>query len=148
MSCSPGSVALPVTGDRVERLLVVADRTRAAKATDPAATIALLGPLFRLLARLRIFRWFINRQRLVHTFTTNLRGPDTLLRFAGRPVTAIVPVTLVSGNVTSSFAVLSYHGILTVTVIVDPVACPDLEVLEAALRAELDALAASGSQDR
>lgn len=48
------------------------------------------------------------------------------------------------GNVTVSFAVLSYAGTLVLAVVADPDAVPDLEVLTAALRQELGALTRLG----
>ena len=54
----------------------------------------------------------------------------------------MIPLAGVAGNVTVAFAVLSYAGTLTVTVIVDGDACPDPEALVAALQGELDALTA------
>jgi diacylglycerol O-acyltransferase / wax synthase len=134
----PVPVDLPADGSWGERLREVAVATRTAKQTTRAASVAVLGPVFRLLAWLRIFRWFINRQRLVHTFVTNLRGPETQLTFLGAPITQMLPVAVVTGNVTVSFAVLSYAGTLAVTVIADPDACPDLDLLTDELRSELE----------
>ncbi len=47
---------------------------------------------------------------------------------------------MITGNVTIAFAVLSYAGTVTVTIILDPVRCPDLDFLAKGLREELDAL--------
>jgi hypothetical protein len=101
-----------------------------------------LGPLFRLLARVGLYQRFINRQRLIHTFVTNLRGPETRQTIFGCPITGIIPLTVASGDVTVSFAVLSYAGTLAVTINADPDACPDLPELRQALADELGALAA------
>jgi hypothetical protein len=133
-------IEVPATGDATVRLAAIAERTRAAKQTSRAASTALLGPVFRLLARLGIFQWFIDRQRLVHTFVTNLRGPDVQLTFLERPIVDVIPVAVVTGNVTVSLAVLSYAGGLDITLIADPDACPDLDVLRDALQGELDRL--------
>ncbi len=130
-------VDLPATGTWRDRLTEIALATRTAKQTTPAASVAVLGPVFRVLAWLGIFRWFINRQRLVHTFVTNLRGPETQLVFLGAPITQVLPTAVITGNVTVSFAVLSYAGTLAITLIADPDACPDLDTLSGALRAEL-----------
>lgn len=130
-------VRVPAHGSLATRLRMTRDATRAAKAEPPGSTSALLGPLFRLLARLGVFRWFINRQHLVHTFVTNLRGPDDRLDMFDAPVTDIIAVALVPGNVTVSFAALSYAGTLAVTVVADPDTCPDLDDLAAALDEEL-----------
>jgi diacylglycerol O-acyltransferase len=136
-------IEVPATGDPVTRLEAIAESTRAAKQTARAASTALLGPIFRLLARLGIFRWFIDRQRLVHTFVTNLRGPEAQLSFLGLPIVDILVVALITGNVTVSFAVLSYAGTLGITVIADPDRCPDLDALRDALQHELDQLTTS-----
>jgi WS/DGAT/MGAT family acyltransferase len=133
-------IEVPATGDATARLAAIAERTRAAKQSSRAASTALLGPVFRLLARLGIFQWFIDRQRLVHTFVTNLRGPDVRLSFLDRPIVDVIPVAVVTGNVTVSLAVLSYAGGLDITLIADPDACPDLDVLRDALQGELDGL--------
>lgn len=134
-------VELPGTGDVTARLGEVASRMQAAKAGPRAASAAVLGPMFRLLARLGAFRWFIDHQRQVHTFTTNVRGPDERLALLGREVTDAAPMAVVTGNVTVSFAVLSYAGQVDITVIADPDACPDLDALHAALERELDTIA-------
>lgn len=131
---------LPATGDPLSRLRAIADTTRAAKQTSRAASTAVLGPVFRLLARLGLFRWFINRQRMVHTFVTNLRGPDAELSFLDAPIRELLAIAVVTGNVSVSFAVLSYAGTLRVTVIADPEVCPDLPELRVALQDGLDQL--------
>lgn len=140
----PVPIEVPAAGGATERLRSIAEVTRVAKRTPAGASTALLGPLFRVLARLGLFGWFIDRQRQVHSFVTNVRGPDTRLSFLGAPIVAIHPLAVVTGNVTTSFAVLSYAGTLGITVIADPDACPDLGVLRQALQDELDALAGLG----
>ena len=133
-------VRVPAVGDPVERLRSIAQITREGKAAPRAASAALLSPVFRMLAKLHILRWFIQRQRLVNTFVTNLRGPTERLSFLGAPITDVIALTAIAGNVTIAFAALSYAGTLSVTVIVDPVHCPELPALTAALQRELDAL--------
>ena len=137
-----GVMAVPVTvaGDPYQRLAAIAHTTRCRRPATPGATTALLGPAFRILARLGAFRWFVNRQRLVTTMVTNLRGPDVRLSFLTAPVIDVVPVSQITGNVTVAFAVLSYAGTLVVTVIADPQHCPDLQFLVARLQSELDLL--------
>lgn len=133
-------VEVPATDDAHERLLAVARATRAAKEAAGAASLPWLGPVFRVLARLGAFSWFVDHQRLVHTFVTNLRGPEARLHLLGEPVASIWPVAMVTGNVTVSFAVLSYAGALCVTLIADPDAVPDLDRLAGALHAHLTEL--------
>jgi len=133
-------VPVTVTGDPQQRLTAIADTTRHRKPAAPSASAALLGPVFRTLARLGAFRFFVDRQRLVTTLVTNLRGPDHRLSFLTAPITDVIPVSPVTGNVTVAFAVLSYAGTLVVTVIADPQRCPDLPVLVTHLQAQLDLL--------
>ena len=78
-----------------------------------------------------------NRQRLVHTFATNLRGPAQPLSFAGAPLRAVIPIDITAGNVPVTFAALSYAGTVWLTVLSDPDQAPDAETLTAALRQEL-----------
>ena len=118
-------VPVPAVGPAHRRLGAVAAATRAAKRQPPGASNALLGPLSRLLARIGGFRYVIDHQRLVHTFVSDLRGPEQLMRLSGARVTGIIPLGAISGNVTVAFAVLSYAGTLAITAIADPEACPD-----------------------
>jgi hypothetical protein len=100
----------------------------------------LLAPVFRVLAVLGALRWLIERQHLVTTFVTNLRGPETPVSFLGATVSEVVPLNAVTGNVAVAFAVLSYAGTLTMTVTVDVDAFPDSRFLVDALQDELDVL--------
>ena len=133
-------VVVPALGEPAERLVATARRRPAPGDAASAASVALLGPLFRLLAALRLFRWFTERQRLVHTFVTNLRGPTEHLAFLGAQVRDVIPVSSISGNVTVAFAVLSYAGTLVVTVVADSDAWPDLASIQGDLQTELDVL--------
>jgi diacylglycerol O-acyltransferase len=137
-------VVLPAGGDARCRLRQVATETRTRKTRTPGGSAALLAPVFRTLAACGVLRLFVDHQRLVHTFVTNLRGPDRLLRFNRATVSTVIPVTPTTGNVTVAFAVLSYAGTLTITVTADPDRMPDLPVLVAALRANLSALTGLG----
>ena len=131
-------VNVPTTGpQRVER---IAEITRARKGAARGSSTVLTRPAFRLLAAVGVLRWFIRRQRRVNTFVSNVRGPERQLRLLGAEVTEILPLGIVSGNVTVAFTVLSYAGTVTVTIAADPVACPDLDELRALLQTELDGL--------
>ena len=117
-------LAIRGTGDAAMRLEAVAALTRAAKLKPPGASTVLLGPLFRLLARVGLYEWFINRQKMIHTFASTLRGPETQLSLLGCPITEIIPLSVPTGNITVSFVVLSYAGNLVVTIAADPDTCP------------------------
>lgn len=131
-------IELPGIAEPDERLRVIVERGDRIRNAPRGASAALLGPLFRLLARIGCLRWFIENQRLVDTFVTNLRGPEQRLHFLGSAVTDVFPIVGISGNVTVSFAVFSYAGTLTVTIIADPDAMDDLDLLAEALQEELD----------
>jgi diacylglycerol O-acyltransferase / wax synthase len=130
-------VALPAAGSLGGRITRIAVITQQRKTAAKGTSVALLGPLFRLLAATGLLRWFVNRQRLVHTFATNLRGPAQPLTFAGAPLRAIIPIASTAGNVPVTFAALSYAGTLWLTVLSDPDRAPDVETLTTALRQEL-----------
>jgi hypothetical protein len=63
---------------------------------------------------------FVEHQRLVHTFETNLRGPAEPVFLGGHKIRAITPAAVNPGNIGVSFDVLSYAGVLGVTVVSDP----------------------------
>jgi diacylglycerol O-acyltransferase / wax synthase len=132
-------VEIPTTGDPIRRLAAVARITRQRKTAAPGSSAALIGWAFRVLAKIGVYRWFVDRQRLVNTFVSDLRGPDHAMSFLGAPVIELIPVSGISGNVTVAFVALSYAGTLTVTVIADPDRVPDLDDLADALHQELHA---------
>jgi WS/DGAT/MGAT family acyltransferase len=139
---SPMLVAVPASGDLAERLTQVAAQVRAHKAaaTGPPP-IAVLGGLFRPLAAVGGYRWYMNQQHRFHTLVSHVRGPAEPVTFGGYPVTSAVPVGVAQGgNITVYFEVLSYAGTLTVTAITDTGHFPDGATLTEALHAELDKL--------
>jgi diacylglycerol O-acyltransferase / wax synthase len=130
-------VPVPVTGPQHERVTTVAAATRARKTRARGSSSVLVGPAFRLLAAAGVFRWFVNRQRLVNSFLTNMVGPAHRVSLAGSQIVGIAPLTPTEGNVGVAFAALSYGGRLSVSVIVDPDVVPEVAALAAALRGEL-----------
>jgi diacylglycerol O-acyltransferase len=130
-------VALPTGGDLAARVAQIAAITRERKTAVRGTSAAVLGLPFRLLAPTGVLRWFINRQRLIHTFVTNLRGPAEPLTLAGAPVRALIAIPNTTGNVTVTFGALSYGGTLRITVLSDPSRVPDVAVLTAALHRDL-----------
>ena len=130
-------VALPTGGDLAARVAQVAAITRERKTAARGTSAAVLGLPFRLLAPTGVLRWFINHQRLIHTFVTNLRGPAEPLTLAGAPVRALIAIPNTTGNVTVTFGALSYAGTLRITVLSDPSRVPDVAVLTAALHRDL-----------
>jgi hypothetical protein len=97
----------------------------------------------RTIAPLGVYDWYMRRQRHVHTVVTNLHGPARPMTFCGATITDIVPLAVGGGgNVTVTFAALSYAGTLVINVTADPDAMPDLIDTAGALQAELDTLTA------
>ena len=101
----------------------------------------MLTPVFRGLAAVGAFQAFVDHQRLVHTFVTNVRGPEQRLRVVGTEVVAVVPVAVNPGNVAVSFDVLSYAGTLVVTLVCDPGLVPESAWLAGRVTAGLTASA-------
>jgi WS/DGAT/MGAT family acyltransferase len=136
---SPLLVPVPTRGHVGHRLAGVAATVRAGKAgASGPPPIAVLGWVFRPLARLGGFRWYMNHQRRFHTLVSHLRGPEEVLSFGGVRISAAVPIAVgQGGNATVYFEVLSYSGTLTISAIVDPDHFPDADALAAALSEEL-----------
>ena len=142
---SPMLVNVPVSGDLAERLAQVEAvvQARRAAATGPPP-IAILGGLFRLLARLGGYRFYMNHQHQFHTLVTPVRGPADPVTLGGHQVDAAIPAGVgEGGNMTAYFEVLWYAGVLTIAMIVDPDHGPDLDELERRLQSELESIIAS-----
>ena len=92
------------------------------------------------MARVGLFQAFIDHQRLVNTFVTNVRGPEAPIYVAGHRVRSIIPVAVTPGNVGVTFDVLSYAGELVISVVADPDVVTDQDSLTGRLEAELDHL--------
>jgi WS/DGAT/MGAT family acyltransferase len=141
---SPMLVAVPATGDPGERMERVAAQVRAHKAAAAGPPpIAVLGWLFRPLAALGGYHWYMNHQRRFHTLVSHVRGPAEPVTFGGSTITSAIPAGVAEGgNITVYFEVLSYAGTLTLTLtltaITDPGHFPDPSTLTGALRDELD----------
>jgi diacylglycerol O-acyltransferase / wax synthase len=134
-------VAVPLAEDPAVRLSAVREqRARLGTSAPRASSGAVLSVLFRGLAAVGVFQWFVRRQRLVHTFLTNLRGPTEPLALGGSRIRRLVPIAIVPGNVTVSFDVLSYAGRLLISVVYDPHHMPDHALLGDALACELTGL--------
>jgi WS/DGAT/MGAT family acyltransferase len=140
---SPLLVSVPVTGDLAQRLRHTEAAVRAHKSSAQGPPpIALLGWLFRPLAALGAYRWYMNQQRRMHTLVSHVRGPVDPIRFSGWPVRSTVPIgSIGAGNMTVYFEVFTCAGTVTITSIADPDRFPDLDVLTRALRDELDRIA-------
>jgi hypothetical protein len=47
--------------------------------------------VLRAWGALGAFKLFIDHQRLVHTFVTNVCGPEAVVHVAGHPIVAMIP---------------------------------------------------------
>jgi len=129
-------------GDPGQRLADVAAVLRVRKvSTMQPATLVVAALAVRAMVATGVYGWYMRRQRYLHTVMTNLRGPDQRVSLNGAPITAMLPLAVGGGgNVTVTFAALSYAGTLTVTVTADPDVTPDLPLLTADLQTQLDLL--------
>jgi diacylglycerol O-acyltransferase len=128
-------IAVPAVADDGSRLAAVVAATREQRRSSArAASAGPLGAVFRVLRHTGLVSLFIEHQRLVHTFETNLRGPSQALHLAGRRIGELVPMVATPGNTGVTFAALSYAGNLTVSVIADPGIVPEYDALAAAVR--------------
>ena len=93
-----GSETTPESGqspstvvDDNARLAEIIRRTGMTRGHVRASSAGPLGLAFRALRRLGLFQMFIDRQRLVHTIESNVRGPTEPLFFGGHRISAVVP---------------------------------------------------------
>jgi hypothetical protein len=128
-------IAIPSIADDARRLTEIISLTGSHRSTARASSAVPLGLAFRALSRLGLFQLFVDHQRFVHTFETNLRGPAEPLTFGGHRIADLVPVAVNPGNVGVTFDVLSYAGTLGITVVADPDNLSELNVLTDSLRA-------------
>ena len=136
--CQGGAV--PVL--RVERLSasprVDCPGCRAPNSHQRGASTAQMSPFFSLLTRLGLYQRFIDHQRSIHTFVSNLRGPGAALTLLGLPINGVVPLSVATGNVTAAFTAVSHVGSLVISINADPETCPDCERLQHELQRQLD----------
>lgn len=120
-------VPLPLNqADARARLVAIGASTMRAKRRQRAAVPQ---TFMVLLALSGLSRFFIRRQRLVNVLATNLAGPPVPLYFGGAKLLDAFAITPIAGNVTASFAALSYDGHLDLSVHADASRWPDLDVL-------------------
>jgi hypothetical protein len=88
----------------------------------------------------RLWARLLGRQRFVNLSVSNVKGSPVPLYLAGARLLELFPIAPLVGNMPVGVAVLSYAGQLNVTLIADPEACPDLDVVAGGVRAALDEL--------
>jgi diacylglycerol O-acyltransferase / wax synthase len=136
-------IAVPTLADDNARLAEIISLTRTSRKLARASSAGPLGLAFRALSRLGLFQTFIEHQRLVHTFETNMRGPAEPLFFGGHRVSAVVPAAVNPGNIGVAFDALSYAGVLSVTLVTDPDIIEELDQLTRSMSAVYTRIAKS-----
>ena len=63
---------------------------------------------------------------LLNTVSTNVPGPQIPLYLAGRRLTAMVPLGIISAGMGLFNAILTYHQQMTIGCLVDPTLMPDV----------------------
>ena len=71
----------------------------------------------------------MRHQPFVNLVVTNVPGPDVPLYVLGARMLEAIPFVPLGGNLSVGVAALSYNGVFTIGVFVDPNACPDADVL-------------------
>jgi hypothetical protein len=138
-------ITIPTLADDNARLAEIISLTRTSRELARASSAGPLGLAFRALSRLGLFQTFIEHQRLVHTFETNMRGPTEPLSFGGHRVSAVVPAAVNPGNIGVAFDALSYAEVLSVTLVTDPDIVEELDQLTHSLSAVYAHIAKSPS---
>lgn len=132
-------VPLPMgESDPDERLRRIAATTAERKARARAS----LGSVFRGRAVSMVMLAAVKRQR-VNVLSANVAGPSQPLYLAGAQVLEVFPILNLIGTVALGVGALSYAGTFDIAVTADGDAFPDVEVLAAGLRRELEALGAA-----
>jgi WS/DGAT/MGAT family acyltransferase len=135
-------LAVPTLDDQDARLRSIIALSDARHGAPRGSSAGPMGLVFRALGALGIFQLFIDHQRLVHTFVTNVRGPQAPVHLAGRLISRVIPVAVTPGNVGACFDILSYAGRLVTTVVADPDIVPEQDLLTRLLDDELARLLA------
>lgn len=128
----PLALGVPDAGDRL-REVAAETRARKSRARTSLATL-LRGRLAR-----RLMLVAVMRQR-VNVASASIPGPTEPRYLAGARVLEVFPVLPLIANEPLGVAALSYVGDLTIGIVADRDAFPDLDVFMVALREELDAL--------
>jgi len=135
-------LAIPTLSDQDARLRRITAMSHSRTGVTRGTSAGPMGLVFRAMGALGIFQVFIDHQRLVHTFVTNVRGPQAPVHFAGHPTTTVIPLAITPGNVGVCFDILSYAGRLVATVVADPDIVPEQDLLTSLLAEEFAQLLA------
>jgi diacylglycerol O-acyltransferase len=133
------TVPLPVdVTDPTSRLRQIAAETAKRKAKGRAS----IGTMFRSGIVTRFLLKAIDRQR-VNVETADIPGPELPLYLAGARVLEVFPMLNLIAKISLGVGALSYAGKFDIGIVADRATYPDIDVLAAGIRDELDALAGS-----
>ena len=124
-----GTVLVPVSiglDDSRAELQSISAATAQAKTRQEAS---LSMELMVVLAETGIARAFTRGQHMLNVLTTNLPGPPVPLYMAGARAESPIAMAPIAGNVTLSFAALSYCDELCFSVVADATSWPDLATI-------------------
>ena len=124
-----GTVVVPLPLERLETASMLARIAAASTLAKSRQRAVVTSGLMVFLAKTGFTRWYIRRQHLINVLTTNLPGPPAALYLAGARLEDAIAIPPIAGNVTVSFAALSYAGTLNLSVVADAASWPDLDVL-------------------
>jgi hypothetical protein len=115
----------------VERLREVAGAERSRKEHDQAQATHLLLSSLNTLPPVAVSAAsrLMHRQPFINLVVTNVPGPAVPLYMLGARMLQVIPLVPLGGNLSVGVAALSYNGVFTIGVFVDPDACPDAGVL-------------------
>ena len=131
---------IPTLSDQDARLKCIMAETNARRGVSRGTSAGPMSLAFRAMGALGLFQIFIDHQRLVHTFVTNVHGPEAPVHLAGHRISRMIPAAVTPGNVGVCFDVLSYAGVLVVTVVADPDIVPEQDQLTGLLAEEFAGL--------
>jgi WS/DGAT/MGAT family acyltransferase len=121
-------------------------RTATETAARKVRTRTSLGTLLRGRIARRLMLMAVMRQR-VNATSASIPGPTAPRYLAGARVLDVYPVLPLVANEPLGVGALSYAGAFTIGVVADRDACPDLDVLVAGMRDDLDALGVPTAPD-
>ena len=128
----PLALGEPDPGRRLQRIAAETGERKARTRTS-------LGTLFGGRVTRRLLLMAVMRQR-VNVTTASIPGPEAPLHLGGARVLEVFPVLPLIANESLGVGALSYAGALTIGVVADQDAYPDLDIFTMAVRDDLAAL--------
>ncbi|HSK97834.1 MAG TPA: WS/DGAT domain-containing protein, partial [Euzebyales bacterium] len=80
------------------------------------------------------------RQTMSNTYVANVPGPPIRLSMAGAPITEMLPIVPLLGNLSVGVGALSYAGQFNLAVVADRDTCPDIAIAAAGIDRSLTAM--------